>query len=128
MKYEKHKPYEGRIEDDDFKLNRIIDYAMNSFLPVIEGKIQRDSKGTIVHIRMRMMNVVLIYWILCMLFAIYLTFAFATMTEYPGFDPLALIGVGFLIFGYLLAFFSFKYESRKSIKDLAEYLEAEIER
>lgn len=59
-----HLPYEGIINQDSFKINRITD-DRNSFLPQIEGRIEAEVEGnkkqTRIHIKMRLHTFVLVF-------------------------------------------------------------------
>jgi hypothetical protein len=57
----KHRYFEGRVEGDRFKINRIINYR-NSFQPIIEGHFRPESSGTIVTLNMRMIWPVMVFW------------------------------------------------------------------
>jgi hypothetical protein len=48
-----HLPYEGTLSETGFQISRIIHHR-NSFLPVIRGRFEPTSSGTIVRITMRL--------------------------------------------------------------------------
>lgn len=120
------KPYEGVIRGLSFKISRKTGY-LNSFLPIIEGKIERKSVGTTVNVKMRLNPfgiVFLILWVggVGFSFLIHKTMVFINQN----FDPKLLIHIGVLVFGYFLVLGGFKFESIKSKKYLAHIFEAKI--
>ncbi|MGD1839763.1 MAG: hypothetical protein ACFB0B_02545 [Thermonemataceae bacterium] len=131
-----HKPYEGSINGTSFNINRIIGYR-NSFLPRINGIIEKDINGIIekdingtkIKVKMRLHVVVIIFigiWfggigIGCLAFL-------STMFNSEGFKPIVLIPFGMLILSYALVTGGFKYESIKSKKYLTQLFEADIEK
>jgi hypothetical protein len=127
------KPYEGRIEGNQFTINRIIDYR-NSFLPVIRGQISEKQGQVYIHINMRPSTGVLIFfsfWIgivtlVCLAIAVAAIAQFRKILE-NGFSPAILIPFGMFIFGSLLITMGFKSESRDSKEFLRKLLEGQEE-
>ncbi|MEJ2104945.1 MAG: hypothetical protein P8X47_10265 [Ignavibacteriaceae bacterium] len=123
-----HKPYEGSINGSSFNINRIIGYR-NSFLPRINGIIEKDFNGAKINVKMRLHVLVVVFMFIwfggvgigCLVIL-------STLFNSESFDPMTLIPFGMLIFGYALVTGGFKYESIKSKKYLAQLFEAEIER
>ncbi len=116
------KPYEGEIGEQRFYIKRIINYR-NSFVPRITGTINQDLNGSTVNIIMKLPSNVIIF--LCIWFAFMSVMSFLSFnagTFYPYsfyFDNLEhWLPVGLIVFMYSLTMFCFKYESRKSKKDL----------
>jgi len=128
------KPYEGEIKENRFRISRIINYR-NSFLPVIEGEILRSAGKTHIHIRMKLAAIVIVFiclwlWVVgfpCIeiLLKELLNIRQILQSGLAGFSPMNLIPFGMLIFMYLMVYFGFKTESRKSKKFLAALLEGE---
>jgi hypothetical protein len=120
------KPYLGKISDRSFKIKRNINYQ-NSFSPRIKGVIYHDGNDPTVKVNMRLSNYALvILFIWCsgvgLLFIVFL----ADCLSKDYFDPAVLFPLGMLLFAYGLAMFGFKRETRKSITDMKELLDAEI--
>jgi hypothetical protein len=119
------KPYKGKINGNTFKMEREINYR-NSFLPTIQGSVIKDFNGTVIKVKMRLSIPVIVFmsiWfggvgIGCLLVLAQLFTA--------TFNPMFLIPFGMLLFGYFLTMRAFKHESKRSKKDLAELLRAEI--
>ena len=121
-----HRPYEGNVNGNSFSMTRIIGYR-NSFLPRINGKIEKDFRKTEVNVKMRLHPFVLVFmfvWCGGVGFG-FLAFLAASIGK-GAFDPAILVPLGMLLFGYGLTTGGFKYESIKSKKYLAELFEAEI--
>jgi hypothetical protein len=120
------KSYEGQINGQTFVIKRIIGYR-NSFLPRINGIIERDFDGMTIKVKMRLNIFVIVFLCIwcggvglgCIAFLIQ---AFGSSE----FNPATLIPFGMLIFVYLLTMGGFKFESNKSKKDLQNIFEADI--
>lgn len=123
------KPYEGQIYNNQFTINRIIDYK-NSFLPIIKGSISTYLGQTQIAITMKPYTFVLIFmgvWMGGIMIAC-LGISIAVATKANGFfdNKLSfLIFVPFimLLFGALLTHFAFKMESKKARSFLANLLQ-----
>ncbi|MEZ4826667.1 MAG: hypothetical protein R3C61_10305 [Bacteroidia bacterium] len=119
-----HKTYEGRVTKNNFHISRIIGYR-NSFLPQIAGEIRSSGSGSVVDVKMNLHVLVWIFiavWVLVVLsFGIGF---FVSGTGAEGQEWVALIPVGMSLFVYLMALGGFKFESRKTIQNLGELLEA----
>ncbi|WP_291725718.1 hypothetical protein [Bernardetia sp.] len=63
----KYKAYEGEIQPNNFKINRIIGYR-NSFLPQIKGEIEDQTEYTLIHIKMRLHTFVIVFLIIWLFF------------------------------------------------------------
>ena len=116
----KHRYFEGRVEGDRFKINRIINYR-NSFQPIIEGHFRPESSETIVTLNMRMIWLVMVFWggmILLMLWSL--------VAEAPRMPWIVhgnrtfLIKVTFFI--YFMASVGFAIEVRIAMKTLMRLL------
>ncbi len=117
------KPYRGKLEQNNFILQRNINYR-NSFQPIISGSVVQGFSGTEIKIRMRMEYTVLVFlfvW-LCIALgsAVILTFIAIRKNE---FEQMILIPWGLFIFGYVLCMFGFKLEAEKSKRFLESIFE-----
>jgi|LGVF01.1.fsa_nt_gb hypothetical protein len=129
--WSEHRPYQGRVSRDEFRIIRIIHYR-NSFLPIVKGRIQQEVDGSYVHITMHPHIVVLAFmtfWLgafgymcLNLVADIIISTLWPDLTE-PVF-PSALLGIGgMFMFGYVLLMGAFKFESIKSKSFFREMLE-----
>ncbi|HLP14497.1 MAG TPA: hypothetical protein VK177_21380 [Flavobacteriales bacterium] len=125
------KPYEGVVDAESFKISRVINYK-NSFLPVISGTVSGSGKVTAVTIKMRMLLPVRIFmfiWLggvgLACIFITPFILSGDSASRKQGFDPMALIPFAMFVFGYLLTYLAFKFESRKSKAFLKDLLNAQ---
>lgn len=117
------KEYEGSIHNNSFEISRVIQYR-NSFLPDINGIIQKNNNGTEIQVIMRLNLFVLIFLIFwCSISTC--VFIMITLTQkkmsVEFFMPLLM-----LIFVYALTMVCFKIESKKSKEYLRRSFEAEI--
>jgi hypothetical protein len=104
-----HRYFEGTVELDRFKINRIID-GRDSFVPTIEGQLQREGATTVVTLTMRMFWPTIVF---CSCF-IALT-SFGALTQ-----NVALLAFAF--FMYFLASICFAIEARTAVKRLLSLL------
>ena len=125
-KQKNRKAYEGQLDQDGFKIQRVIQYR-NSFLPQITGNFQRGRTGNEVHVKLRLNLFVLIFISLWMggVTVACLSTVFISNTA-GGLGYFALIPFGMLLFGYLLTTLAFSYEAKKSKKDLLKIFEGRI--
>lgn len=120
------KPYQGQINGKTFDIKRIINYR-NSFLPTINGTIEKTYDG--VHIKVKMRLHILVIVFLCfwcsgvLLACIFISVQSMADSE---FNPESIIPFGMLLFVYGLTMGAFKAESKKSKKDLQNIFEAEM--
>jgi hypothetical protein len=112
------KPFSGRITADGFIVSpRHPSYwgrvGRNSFVPVITGRFQPASGGTLIHITMRLNRVVLAFWVLWLAFCVwFLSTTLSHARDVLGNLTQALeILVGMPAFGYLLCTVSFDGEA-----------------
>ena len=120
------KSYEGQINGQTFKIKRIIGYR-NSFLPIINGIIEKDYDGeTTIKVKMRLQIFIIVFLFIWCGGAGLIGIAFLTQAfDGSEFNPAILIPFGMLILVYALVMGAFKFESNKSKKDLQSILEAE---
>jgi len=104
-----HRYFEGRVEDDQFKINRIIS-GRDSFLPIIEGTFRSKDSGAVVTLNMRMAWPVMIF---CVCFI-----SFTSLGAMHG--NVAVFGMA--LFMYFLASICFAIEVRIAMKRLLELL------
>lgn len=117
------KEYEGSVRNNSFEISRVIQYR-NSFLPDINGIIQKNNDGTEIQVIMKLNLFVLIFLIFwCSISTC--AFIMITLTQkkmsVEFFMPLLM-----LIFVYVLTMVCFKIESKKSKEYLRRSFEAEI--
>lgn len=125
---EDHKPYEGSISGNSFDLTRIIGYR-NSFLPVITGTVEDDPSGTRIYVKMRLHPIVMAFLAIWIgIVGIGCIIVFVSFLSSQKFEPMSLILVGMLIFGYIMPTGGFKFESAKTRKFFGGLFEAEIEK
>lgn len=118
----REKPYEGRINENSFRLKRIIGYK-NSFLPILVAKIESRSGKTVLKVKMRLIHFVLGFMIFWMSGVLLGLIAFGIKSFTDEFTPAVLIPLGMLLFGYLLTTLPFKYESKRYKSFIEELLE-----
>ncbi len=119
-----NKAYEGTINGNSFSITRIIHYQ-NSFLPLINGVIERDVDGTKIRVKMRLHGSVMLLMLFIITIAIYISYSFFQSSK--KFDLHMLFPALGIVYGYFLTMLGFNYEAAKSKKDLAELFEATIE-
>lgn len=120
------KSYEGQIHGLTFSIKRIIGYR-NSFLPRINGVIERDFDGLTIKVKMRLHIFVIVFLcIWCGGVGLGCIAIFTQALNSFEINPVTLIPFGMPIFAYLLTMGGFKFESNKSKKDLQTIFEAEI--
>lgn len=120
------KSYEGQINGQTFEIKRIIGYR-NSFLPRINGIIERDFNGMTIKVKMRLHILVIVFlFIWCGAVGLGCLASLTRVFGNSEFNLTTLIPFGMLIFVYLMTMGGFKFESKKSKKDLQTIFEADI--
>jgi hypothetical protein len=117
------KLYEGEIEAESFEIKRIIRYN-NSFLPIITGSIETQGGKTVITVKMELRSLIKKFSLFYLTGLVLLQISFLTSRFellILSFIPLSLIA-----FNYLLTHLAFKYESRRSVRELAGILEATL--
>lgn len=118
-----HKLFEGIIDGKSFKIQRIIGYR-NSFLPQIIGHIENDRFETRISIRMKPHISILVFMTFYFVFiAIGLVALISYSINSGEIKPFIFLPVGMFLFGYGLIVGGFKYESKKSKKQLLKLFE-----
>ncbi len=110
-----HRYFEGTVQGDHFKINRIINHR-DSFLPIIEGSFRGAGPETIVTLNMRMAWPVVI---LCSGFMLALLWSLIRESAIHGTQK-GLIGM--MLFVYFLPTVCFATEVRIAMKRLLELL------
>jgi len=114
----KNTPFLGFIFCDTFKIRRVIDYR-NSFLPVINGRIQPIAMGT--EIAMTLKPVPLVIAFMCIWFGILLTMFLAALVNglMQGTIPQAILVMPImLLVGGSIMYFGFDAEYKNAKKAL----------
>jgi hypothetical protein len=120
------RPYEGKIDGEEFTIRRIVEHR-NSFLPKINGTIEKDYVGTIVRVKMRIDRFVVVFMVVWLGgVGVALTSFVTDAIDNAEFNPSVFVLSGMFLFGCVLALGGFKSESIKSKKQLKELFEAEI--
>lgn len=115
------KPYEGEIENNSFRINRIIKHK-NPFLPKIKGEFKTQyGGGSKVLIKMRIMYLPLLFMIFWSFGPTIFFFAFSenSVNQKP-LIPQILISLIWIIIGYFFTYLPFNYERNKSKKFLID--------
>ena len=129
--FDSTKPYEGRIIGRNFKIRRVIRY-MNSFLPHIRGIINNDLDGLTIKVKMRphiFVITFICFWCGCVIynFIAILTTDFTHGLCYSEVRAIDIFfTLGMILSAYILSMLAFKFESRKSKKDLRKIFQAEM--
>ena len=121
------KPYEGKIHNNKFEINRIIKYR-NACLPRIYGIIQQNSEGTTIKVNMILhlpVAIFLFIWFGALGCAgVFSLIQFILYSEYR--NPAVIFVFGMFVLAYYGIMKAFKYESTKAKRDLEKLFEAEI--
>ena len=115
------KPYEGIIENNSFRINRIIKYQ-NPFLPRITGEFKTQyGGGSKILIKMRIKYSIMIFAIIWSFAPTLFFLSFSSnSTEDKNIIPQILISFIWISIGYLSTYFPFNYERKKSKKFLID--------
>ena len=120
------KPYEGKIENNSFRINRIIKHK-NPFLPRIIGEFKtKYGGGSKIQIKMRINYFILIFMVFWSFgpTLFFLKFSEESINN-KTINPAILISLTWIILGYLFTYLPFNYERNKSKKFLKELFEKE---
>ncbi|MFH6994617.1 hypothetical protein [Flavobacterium sp. FlaQc-48] len=123
------KPYIGKVYPDKFEIKRAINYK-NSFLPLIKGEIKEDISGSRINVNMLLPDFVKVF--MCIWLGIVFLVSLGTLyvlvfnNGFNGGGPFIFIPFIMLFAGVAMVVFGFKTESKKSISDLEELLQAKI--
>lgn len=125
-KRDESKIFHGEIEQDFFKIQRIIN-GKNSFNPQIKGEIKSYINGTRLIIDFKLntfVKIFIIYWISFVSLAFVITIIGA-LKQYTiaFFIPFPLI---MLIFAIVLTNYGFNSQKTKSIEDLSRILNGKV--
>ena len=110
---EQHKPYEGEIAPNGFRINRVIRYR-NSFLPTIIGRIRADEAGSEIEMVLRLHLAVAVFMVVWLggAAAAATVGAVEVLRGHP--SPAGLIPLAMFVFGYVLMQAGFVVESRRA--------------
>ncbi|MCG8474582.1 MAG: hypothetical protein MI784_03775 [Cytophagales bacterium] len=114
--------FQGFLFPNRFRIFRIIRHPSN-YLPVIVGKIESTSIGSILFLRFKMLFEAKVYLLLTSLMAMLLVIFFSYIQEYL----YAMLSFLCLAGNYTLVFLNFRREVRLSNKMLDSVLEKEAE-
>lgn len=129
--WQRHKPYQGKIRENEFEIHRWSSYR-NDFRPMIHGNINPERGGSSVYVVMTMhwsMIIFMCIWLslflLALLASIVNTLTVSQSSVYS-FNWFVCVAPTFsLLFIYLMPLVSFKVEATKSRKFLGDLLESD---
>jgi hypothetical protein len=121
--------YGGEASEEAFCLQRLISYR-NSFLPEISGEVVPVAGGSVVDLRLRLTNGVLLFmstWLLAVGFLLLATLGreYAAAQAGASFSWGALGPLWFMVFGYGLMTSGFWWEARLARRHISALLQAE---
>lgn len=124
------KPYIGKIRNNTFEIKRVIDYR-NSFLPQIKGLVMESSNGSKIHVKMNlsdMVKFIMLFWFGSVIIGCIAVLYSVLFSNFLGLEknPILFMPFGMLIFGVIMISVAFKKESKKSIIDLEDLLQAKV--
>ncbi len=122
------KELEGKMEGDSFKLQRIISYR-NSFRPVFIGKFEERRGETIVHLKMRMHILIIVFSVLWTLICT-IALIGTCLSVYRGESPaaVALIPFVMLVLFWSMSSIFFHLERRRTENVFMRIWDATISR
>lgn len=120
------KEYEGSIHNNNFEISRVIQYR-NSFLPQINGRIQKGNDGVKIEVALSLHAFVLFFLIVWCSFALifFIGVSIRAIRE-KEISVELFLPLGMLLFVYVLTMAGFKSESKQSKEFLRRSFEAEI--
>ena len=116
----KHRYFEGSVDGNHFKINRIINYR-NSFLPIIEGSFRPEPSGTVVTLNLRLLWPVMIFWVGMILILLCSSAAEASRLPWIVHGNRSFL-IKMTLFIYLMASVGFAIEARIAMKTLMRLL------
>lgn len=120
------KPYEGYLSNNSFSMRRLIWYR-NSFQPRIIGVFEQEKYDILIRLNMRLQIFVMVFLLIFLFFALIFTLSVViTAVMQQRFHPSMLIGFLIFIFVYLAMILSFRYETRRTIRDFEKFFNAKI--
>ena len=103
LRFGRERPFEGVVSSEGFEINRIIFYR-NSFLPLVEGSVQRDGAGSLIDAELTLHPfvavVMAVFFTLTGLFGIASSISFYGEGRFQPLEfpvPLGLFGGGFVL-------------------------------
>ncbi|MFK8057155.1 MAG: hypothetical protein AB8F78_13610 [Saprospiraceae bacterium] len=118
------KAYQGWLSEDSFEVSRLITYR-NSFLPQINGTIQKYSGGTKVFLKISLHPAILIFVLLIFGVLFLMCLVVLVSLDSKPFEWVMLGPFGMFLFLATIVIGAFNAESQKSKKFFAELFEAE---
>ncbi len=112
------KPFEGSFLNNKFKIAPKINY-LNSFMPIFHGKLEQDSKGTIVYLKIVPHFFAYVFLIVTVLFGCLLELTDTRIILGSVKIPLPIV---LALFSYIWINFSFWYEVQFSLKKLKKII------
>ncbi len=123
-----NKSYYGKVINNRFEIMRNINYR-NSFIPKIYGEVSDGFNGAKIKVEMKLLLLVKIFMIIWLSITFSICIATVSSLFTQSNSPIGfflLIPFIMFLFGSAMVIFGFKYESKKSIKDLEVLLKAKI--
>jgi len=111
------KPFEGSFSNNKFKIAPKINY-LNSFMPIFHGKLEQDSKGTIVYLKMAPHFAAYFF----LIFTVSFGFLWEFLTDIYLGSVYIPIPVLMVIFCYIWINIAFWYEAQRSLKKLKKII------
>ncbi len=123
------KPYEGAMKGTKFRIWRII-YMNNIFLPEIKGEFEYLPNETLIHVKMKLQDGVLVSSCALILMGLS-SFSILGVEQLMAHGKISIkifsiLGVTLFVY-FVIILGSFKAETIRSKRDLAELFDAEIE-
>jgi hypothetical protein len=109
------KLYFGKVSERDFRIWRIIKKGRNSFVPIVNGKIENYGTGSRIILTMQLHNGLMLFLLFILALGIYSIFKNHSAD-----------GLIFMLLMYLMTIFFFNDEYKKAKNDLRTILEGHI--
>ena len=112
------KSFFGFIYSDTFKLRRITNYG-NTGKPVLNGKIERKDNKTVIHVKLQVPMVGLVFFALFNAFSLILLFygLYRVFASEEFIKELVFFPLIFIVSSFFLIHFMFFLENKNSIND-----------
>jgi hypothetical protein len=117
------RAFEGNLRGNEFEIKRIINYR-NSFLPIVNGRIDTVGNTTRLTVHMRLHTVVIVSMTIWMSFVA--LFFVLGLLKSGNSDGRLIIPLGMLSFGYALTMGGYLFESERTKKILTEIVKGRI--
>ena len=114
----------GKVDAHGFKLRRNISYR-NSFIPVVSGEFEVAGSTTLIHLRMGLHPLVMVFICVWMGAVGLATMAVAYGSIHTGrINPVVFVPAGMFLFGYALTMGGFLFERGRTLDELERALSA----